>query len=593
MDNTRLQKSDMKMITNLSFRLLPIQVLLAMINAINGIVSGIFASNFIGSDAMGAVGLYSPLALLIGAIAMMLVGGSQILCGEFKGKNLLDRTQDIFSLDIIISTGFSVLMIAFVLLSGIFDLTGIFTKDPVIRPLFNQYLIGMSIGILPQILGQQLSGFLSLENQTKRTFAASIAYILINLVLNYIFVGKLRMEAFGLALASSIGLWIFFLVQARYFVSKKAVLRFKFKNFKFSDSKDIIRIGAPGALSFGYQAIRGLVLNSMILGAVGSAGLSAFSACNSFMPLFWAIPSGMMAVSRMLISVSVGEEDRQTLKDIMRVVFYRYIPLMCIIAAGIIIFARPIARMYFHDEMSDVFIMTMRGFRIIPFCMPLSVICMHFTCYGQAMNKQVLIHSLALLDGVVNMVVCSAVMMPFFGMDSIYYANICNGTITVLFVLFYAWICNKHFPKNMDDLLVIPKDFGYSEESRMDISVDTIEEVTSLAESVQRFCEGKGIEGKRAKLAGLAIEEMAGNIVVHGFTKDKKKHSIDVRVAEKDGSLILRIKDDCIAFDPSERKDISDPEDPVKNIGIRMIYSMAKSVQYQNILGLNVLTIRI
>ena len=593
MENTRLQKSDLKMITNLSFRLLPIQVLLAMINAINGIVSGIFASNFIGSDAMGAVGLYSPLALLIGAIAMMLVGGSQILCGEFKGKNLLDRTQDIFSLDIIISTGFSVLMIAFVLLSGVFDLTGIFTKDPVIRPLFNQYLIGMSIGILPQILGQQLSGFLSLENQTKRTFAASIAYILINLVLNYIFVGKLRMEAFGLALASSIGLWIFFLVQAQYFVSKKAVLRFKFKNFKFSDSKDIIRIGAPGALSFGYQAIRGLVLNSMILGAVGSAGLSAFSACNSFMPLFWAIPTGMMAVSRMLISVSVGEEDRQTLKDIMRVVFYRYIPLMCIIAAGIIIFARPIARMYFQDEMSDVFIMTMRGFRIIPFCMPLSVICMHFTCYGQAMNKQVLIHSLALLDGVVNMVVCSAVMMPFFGMDSIYYANICNGTITVLFVLFYAWICNKHFPKNMDDLMVIPKDFGYSEENRMDISVDTIEEVTSLAESVQRFCEGKGIEGKRAKLAGLAIEEMAGNIVEHGFTKDKKKHSIDVRVAEKDGSLILRIKDDCIAFDPSERKDISDPEDPVKNIGIRMIYSMAKSVQYQNILGLNVLTIRI
>ncbi len=593
MENTRLQKSDLKMITKLSFRLLPIQVLLAMINAINGIVSGIFASNFIGSDAMGAVGLYSPLVLLIGAIAMMLVGGSQILCGEFKGKNLLDRTQDIFSLDIIISTGFSVLIIAFVLLSGVFDLTGIFTKDPVIRPLFNQYLMGMSIGILPQILGQQLSGFLSLENQTKRTFGASIAYILVNLALNYIFVGKLRMEAFGLALASSIGLWIFFLVQAQYFVSKKAVLRFKFKNFKFSDSRDIIRIGAPGALSFGYQAIRGLVLNSMILGSVGSAGLSAFAACNSFMPLFWAIPTGMMAVSRMLISVSVGEEDRQTLKDIMRVVFYRYIPLMCIIAAGIIIFARPIARMYFQDEMSDVFIMTMRGFRIIPFCMPLSVICMHFTCYGQAMNKQVLIHSLALLDGVVNMVVCSAVMMPFFGMDSIYYANICNGTITVLFVLFYSWICNKHFPKNMDDLMVIPKDFGYSEENRMDISVDTIEEVTSLAESVQRFCEAKGIEGKRAKLAGLAIEEMAGNIVEHGFIKDKKKHSIDVRVAEKDGSLILRIKDDCIAFDPSERKDISDPEDPVKNIGIRMIYAMAKSVQYQNILGLNVLTIRI
>ena len=31
----------------------------------------------------------------------------------------------------------------------------------------------------------------------------------------------------------------------------------------------------------------------------------------------------------------------------------------------------------------------------------------------------------------------------------------------------------------------------------------------------------------------------------------------------------------------------------MRNIDIRMIFSMAKDVQYQNILGLNVLTVRI
>jgi LytS/YehU family sensor histidine kinase len=86
---------------------------------------------------------------------------------------------------------------------------------------------------------------------------------------------------------------------------------------------------------------------------------------------------------------------------------------------------------------------------------------------------------------------------------------------------------------------------------------------------------------------------MAGNVVDHGFIEDKKVHSVDVRVAKKDDDLILRIKDDCIPFDPLKMKDILDPADPMKNVGIRMVHKMAKNMDYQNILGLNVLTIRI
>ena len=46
-------------------------------------------------------------------------------------------------------------------------------------------------------------------------------------------------------------------------------------------------------------------------------------------------------------------------------------------------------------------------------------------------------------------------------------------------------------------------------------------------------------------------------------------------------------------FDPGERRQMAENDDITKNIGIRMVFQMAKDVQYQNILGLNVLTIRI
>ncbi|MBR3151185.1 MAG: hypothetical protein IKF46_04300, partial [Erysipelotrichaceae bacterium] len=57
--------------------------------------------------------------------------------------------------------------------------------------------------------------------------------------------------------------------------------------------------------------------------------------------------------------------------------------------------------------------------------------------------------------------------------------------------------------------------------------------------------------------------------------------------------VILRIKDDCVPFDPGERQKLTDNEDISKNIGLRMVFRMAKDIKYQNILGLNVLTIRI
>ena len=143
----------------------------------------------------------------------------------------------------------------------------------------------------------------------------------------------------------------------------------------------------------------------------------------------------------------------------------------------------------------------------------------------------------------------------------------------------------------MDELMVVPADFGVPEEERMDLSIQSMEDVVSVSQQVQSFCLSRGIDERRAYLAGLALEEMAGNIVAHGFTKDSKKHSADVRVVHKDADVILRLKDDCLAFDPGDRQEETD--DPTKNIGIRMVFRMASDIQYQYLIGMNVLTLRI
>lgn len=587
----KVQNTDM--LYRQMIHLLPVQVLLCAVGAVNGIVSSYFAANYIGIDAMSAVGLYNPISLLITSTSTVFHIGTSILCGKYMGRNQLDDLRRCFSLDMLLAGLLSLAFSVLFALLAFFDLTGFITQDESVRLLFNRYLLGQAIGVFPFVIGSQLSMFLSLENKQKWTLVASLIFILVNLFFNALFVKAMHLQAFGLAIASSLGMWVFFGVQALYFLLGKSPLRFSLKGLSLREGREILKTGFPGALSSWYLTVRGQIVNLLLLTYVGSIGISAFAAANNLLNLFWAIPAGMLNVSRFLMSISIGEEDRRTLTDTMRGVFRLYIPLMCAVSALLIAAAIPFTRILFHDPSEPVFHMTVLGFRILPLCMPFSIVCAHFICYGQISGKPFLVHSLSLLDGVVCVSVFSAILIPFLGIVGVYSANVINGIITLLFIIAYAWWKKKYFPRSVEDLMVIPESFGVSEAERMELRVRTNDEVVLVSENVVAFCKERGIDSRRACLSGLFLEEMAGNVVQHGFPLDQKAHTVDIRVVHKGKDVILRIKDDCAPFDPQKRLMRVETGDRIQNIGIRIVFGLAKEAQYQNTLGLNVFTVRI
>ena len=77
-----IQSANAKIVTKLMFRLLPVQVVLAAVTVVSGLVSSYFASNYIGVEAMSAVGLYSPVNMLLTAISLMLSSGATAVSGN-------------------------------------------------------------------------------------------------------------------------------------------------------------------------------------------------------------------------------------------------------------------------------------------------------------------------------------------------------------------------------------------------------------------------------------------------------------------------------------------------------------------------------
>ncbi len=253
-----------------------------------------------------------------------------------------------FVIDIVISAALALVVTAghlvFALAGNLVSVSG----DPKISRMLSLYVLGQALGIFPLVMGSQLSAFLSLDNKANRTMAAALVYIVTNFILNYLFVGVMRLEALGLALAPSIGLWVYCLIQAPGYMKKESPMHFDLKGIDWKEAWSIIKIGLPGATSTAYNALRGVIVNSLIIAYVGTVGISAFTAANTFLSLFWSIPGGMLVVSRMLISVSVGEEDRKSLIDVMRTALFNYIPIIIAISTLIMLFAEPLTRLYYR-----------------------------------------------------------------------------------------------------------------------------------------------------------------------------------------------------------------------------------------------------
>jgi anti-sigma regulatory factor (Ser/Thr protein kinase) len=88
-------------------------------------------------------------------------------------------------------------------------------------------------------------------------------------------------------------------------------------------------------------------------------------------------------------------------------------------------------------------------------------------------------------------------------------------------------------------------------------------------------------------LLSLCVEEIIVNTVKFGFTNGKQKHSAEVRLVVDDEKCIIRIRDNCIGFDPTKYFELHEYDSPTDHIGIRMVMKMVNEIDYINSLGLN------
>ena len=276
----------------------------------------------------------------------------------------------------------------------------------------------------------------------------------------------------------------------------------------------------------------------------------------------------------------------------MKTALIKGIGIVCAVAAVSVALAGVFTGIFCNDKSSEVYSMTLDYFRLFPISMPLSCFFVIFSSYYQCTEHMKIVNVTSILDGVVGMVVSALILAPIMGAMGIWLSQIISGLFPTTAIIVYTVMCLKRLPKSIEDMLVMREDFGVPEQDRMDISVKNADDVLKTSQALVDFCTSHGMDHRCSMCSGLCIEEMAGNIVKHGF-KEKGKNSIDIRAVYKDDKLLIRFKDICKPFDPKEYAQLFDPEDMTHNIGIRMISRISSSMEYHYVLGLNVLSITV
>ncbi len=279
------------------------------------------------------------------------------------------------------------------------------------------------------------------------------------------------------------------------------------------------------------------------------------------------------------------------MRRVLRIVLTKGMIMVALFEAFVLLISPLVSGLFFPDRSSNAYKLNLQLLIIYTLCLPLILLCQISTNYFQALEHRIFVNFVSVFDGFFSLVIPSMILAPIYGAFGVWIAGPIGIVLTLLLVPIYALIYWKRVPRGIDELMFLKPDFGVAEDCVLDIVVSDMDELMLSSVRTQEFCAGSGM-GKRASYySALCLEEMAGNVIRHGFNADKKKHSLNSMVINKGDRMMLRIKDDCIPFNPLEMSEMTTGEDKFANIGIRMIYRIADDISYQNMLGLNVLTV--
>ena len=201
--------------------------------------------------------------------------------------------------------------------------------------------------------------------------------------------------------------------------------------------------------------------------------------------------------------------------------------------------------------------------------------------YYQTILQPGLSTVVTVLQGFVVIVPLTLAGIFFWGLHGVCLMAVASEALTILLASFWRIMGQRSGKFEAGGVYMLPQ---ISDEKFLDCSIENnLEEVIAFREKLFGFCAENHITDRHAKILGLAVEEIASNVVKYGYRGGK--NFMDISFIIQDDKYILRIRDDGVPFNPMEY--VPQEEEGVAMGGIALIVKMAPDLQYMRVLNMN------
>lgn len=565
-----------------------IVAILSSLTATVGIlIDNIIVGRYLGSDALGAMGIVGPVSLVFSAIGNICSGGGGARAAQALGRG--DRQQ--FCLIFTTNTLFVLAVGAVLTAIGILYAPGIAialgAKEVLLEPSAD-YLRGFFLGTIPTILLSAMMGFIRMDGSPKLPLICIGVMSAANIVLDLMMVHVFHLGMFGMALATTISYYLAVAVSLTHFLKKDSTLRLVRPKGFFTDLSQTVFTGLPTAISRISDTVKVMLLNRLLVTYVSVAAVTALNVRTTTSNFLGAVVLGIGQAATPTIGMFFGEEDRTAMKDTLKTTLRLGLAINGLLAVVLLVFPSFFAQLLGVKE-EPLLRMSVFAIRVFGIGLPIQVINSVLLNYYQCTKKVAMATMICVLQSLVYTLLLAYILIGPMGATGVWLAFLLGEVLTLLTVGLILIIKNRKASLSLNDLMMLDENFGGDRKDRLELSIgNSMEEVMAISTGIYKFGEHRNLSQETLNTLSLFIEELAGNVVQHAF-KPGEKRWLDLTIMDKPERLIIRIRDNGSAFDPLAYLSAGERS----GYGLLIVQKLAENVEYRRSMGLNNLIVHL
>lgn len=356
-----------------------------LVSELYNMVDTYFVGNNVGGRGIGALVLVFPVQRIIVALSLLIAVGASTAFSRSNGQKTIEKSRKI------VKNGFSLALVTMILITifiSLFSeqvLTVLGASDRIL-PYAKDYLSIIIYGSTFLSLTIFISHIMvSLGNNKISIISTSIGAIM-NIIIDYILVVKLKMGVKGAAIATTVSQMVGF--SYAYYRYRKIKKEYNIPSGFELDKKFVIPIVLVGISAFVVEAEDGIVmavLNNLLLNTVGDSGIIVLGVISKVYMFLFITMFGIASAMQPIAAYNMGSKNYKRLKSVMEKTSLYATITSTIMWALSLAFAPQLISLFVKEQ--EVIVESVKAFRIMIAVFPVISIYYVSIFYFQAMGK--------------------------------------------------------------------------------------------------------------------------------------------------------------------------------------------------------------